>query len=149
MRYTGSSNWLFFPVILIYLIMSMIFNKEQFIDVLLLCIIAVLALVAILNVKKTVTIEDSKLIYDAHLFRLHIIHIELATSDIRSIEFHLAGWFGRNAKMKGKYAKFHYHFINFKPLEFYNELEQFAIRNNIPYEKTKDYKTIEKMAPRS
>ena len=148
MRYSGRANW-GFSVILLYPIISIIFNKEPFVYLLLSSIIFVLALVAILNVKKSVTIEESKLIYDAHLFRLHIIHIELATSDIRLIEFHLAGWFGRNAKVKGKYAKFHYHFLNFKPLEFYNELEQFAIRNNIPYEKTKDYKTIEKMAPRS
>ena len=148
MRYSGRANW-GFSVIFLYPIISIIFNKEPFVYVLLSSIILVLALVAILNVKKSVTIEDSKLIYNAHLFRLHIIHIELPTSDIRSIEFHLAGWFGRNAKVKGKYKRFHYHFINFKPLEFYNELEQFAIRNNIPYIKTKEYTTIEKMVPRS
>lgn len=148
MRYSGRANW-GFTVIFLYPIISIIFNKEPFVYLLLSSIILVLALVAILNVKKSVTIEESKLIYDAHLFRLHIIHIELPTSDIRLIEFHLAGWFGRNAKVKGKYARFHYHFINFKPLEFYNELEQFAIRNNIPYIKTKEYTTIEKMVPRS
>ena len=148
MCYSGRANW-GLSALLLFPIMSMLFNKEPIEYILLSSIIFVLVLVAILNVKKSVTIVDSKLIYDAHLFRWNIIHIELPTSDIRLIEFHLAGWFGRNAKVKGKYTRFHYHFINFKPLEFYKELEQFAIRNNIPYEKTKDYETIEKMVPRS
>ena len=148
MRYSGCANWaLALPLLTPSISASL--REEPFELILLLLIVFGSVPFIIANKKNSVTIKESTLVYDSHLFHWHVTHAEIEASDIRSMQFHLAGWIGRKAKIKGKYASFHYEFMNYKPLEFYNELEQFAIRNNIPYEKTKDYKTIEKMATRS
>ena len=148
MRYSGRANWALALPLLTPSI-SAFWHEEPFELVLLLLVGFGSVPLIIANKKNSVTIEESRLVYDAHLFHWHVAHAEIAASDIRSMQFHLADWTGRKAKVKGKYSTFYYEFKNYKPLEFYNELEKFAIRNNIIYEKTKDYKTIEKMAPRS
>ena len=148
MRYSGRANWALALPLLTPSISA--FIREEPSELVLLLLIGFGSVPFIIaNKKNSVTIEQSKLVYDAHLFHWHVAHAEIKASDIRSMQFHLAGWIGRKAKVKGKYATFHYEFMNYKPVEFYKQLEQFAIRNNIPYEKTKDYKTVEKMATRS
>lgn len=146
MRYTGRDNWAI-ALPLLYPSIAAFFNNEPFELVLLLLIIFGSVPLIIATKKNSVTIEEAKLVYDAYLFHWHVAHAEIAASDIRSIKFHLAGWIRRKANVKGKYSTFHYEFKDYKPLEFYDELEQFAIRNNIPYKK--DYRTIEKKATRS
>jgi len=137
MRYTGRDNWAIVLPLLFFPITTVFFNIEIFEFMLSFLGFGLVSLIIAIK-KNSVTIKESKLVYDAYLFRWHVVHAEIEASDIRSIKFNLNGWNGKKANVKGKYSTFHYEFKDYKPLDFYDELEQFAIRNNIQYEITKD-----------
>ena len=95
-------------------------------------------------VKYTLLIKKHKVSYIVQLFGLTLYHKQIVSTDIKKIIFKRIGW-----KLKLAVIKVHKELpirvALFKPERVYDDLIVFCEENEIHYDKTKDYKIIEKM----
>ena len=91
-----------------------------------------------------VVINKHTIRYTIKLFGLKIYNKEIIHKEVAKITFKRIGWNSKLAVIKvrkGLSIRVGY----FKPTDVYKGLIVFCEKNEIQYEKTKDYKTIEKM----
>ena len=94
--------------------------------------------------KYTLLVNKHRISYAIQLFGVTIYSKEIVPSDIKKIIFKRIGW-----KLKLAAIKVHkglpIRVALFKPERVYDDLMVFCEENEIHYDKTKDYKIIEKM----
>ena len=94
-------------------------------------------------IKYTFTLHNQTLSYTIQLFGLPIFSKKLVPSDVKKIIFKRISWSSKPATIK-LYKGFSIRVSSFKPESVYEDLITFCEENAINYEKTKDYKIIEK-----
>ncbi|WP_413367327.1 hypothetical protein [Lysinibacillus sp. 3P01SB] len=94
-------------------------------------------------VKYTLVINHN-IIYTIQLFRITIYKKEVTSLHIKEIIFKRRDWSSKLAVIK-LYKGLSIRVALFKPENVYDDLVEFCEDNAIHYEKTRDYKIIEKM----
>ena len=95
-------------------------------------------------IKYTFILHNQALSYTIQLFGIPIFSKKLVPSDVKKIIFKRIIWNSKSATIE-LYKGFSIHVSFFKPESVYEDLLTFCEENAINYEKTKDYKIIEKM----
>ena len=97
-----------------------------------------------LCIKYSFSIEEDKVIYTTFLARFPIYKKKVAPSQIKKVVFKRFNW-----KTKLAVIKLHkgipIRITLFKPDSVFNELITFCEKHTIQYEKTRDYKILEKL----
>ncbi|MFF5994668.1 hypothetical protein AAGS61_07890 [Lysinibacillus sp. KU-BSD001] len=96
-------------------------------------------------IKYTLIIHENHIVYTIHFLGIPIYKKQVTQSDIKKITFKRANWQSKMAVIKMQ-SGFPIRVTLFKPESIFRDLMAFCDRNNVKYEKTKDYKIIEKMA---
>ena len=91
-----------------------------------------------------VVINKHTIRYTIKLFGLKIYNKKIIHTDVIKITFKRMGWNAKLAVIKVRKG-LSIHVGYFKPNDVYKDLIVFCEENEIQYEKTKDYKIIEKM----
>ena len=94
--------------------------------------------------KYTLIINKHTIVYAIQLFGVAIYNKEIVLSDIKKIIFKRIGWKTKLAAIK-VHKGLPIRVALFKPEKVYDDLIVFCEENAINYDKTKDYKIIEKM----
>ena len=95
-------------------------------------------------IKYTFILHNQTLSYTIQLFGIPVFSKKLLTSDVKKIIFKRTSWNSKLATIQ-LYKGFSIRVSFFKPENVYEDLITFCEENAINYEKTKDYKIIEKM----
>jgi len=94
--------------------------------------------------KYTLLVNKHIISYAIQLFGVTIYSKEIVPSDIKKIIFKRIGWKSKLAAIK-VHKGLPIRVALFKPERVYDDLMVFCEENEIHYDKTKDYKIIEKM----
>ena len=94
--------------------------------------------------KYTLLVNKHRISYAIQLFGVTIYSKEIVPSDIKKIIFKRIGWKSKLAAIK-VHKGLPIRVALFKPERVYDDLMVFCEENEIHYDKTKDYKIIEKM----
>lgn len=100
------------------------------------------ALVIILH-QTQLTITSNQLEYKIKLFKFTIYHKVLKPENITQVKFGRIGWATKNAVVKVRRG-FNFGVAHFYSEQLIDELEEFALANNIEVKKTRDYQLLEK-----
>ena len=90
------------------------------------------------------SIEEDKVIYTTFLARFPIYKKKVAPSQIKKVVFKRVNWNTKLAVIK-LHKGISIRISLFKPASVFNELMAFCENNAIQYEKTRDYKILEKL----
>ncbi|WP_431030247.1 hypothetical protein [Lysinibacillus sp. LZ02] len=96
-------------------------------------------------IKYTLIINENHIVYTIHFLGMSIYKKQVQRLDIKKIIFKRANWQSKIAIIKIQ-SGLPIRVTLFKPESIFRDLVAFCDRNNVNYEKTKDYKIIEKMA---
>lgn len=107
-------------------------------------LISGIILLLLIPVNYFLHVNDNQLIYTVKLFNFTIYNKQLDHTSIKTIMFKRVRLLTRAAIVK-PYRGLALRIILYTPETVYNDLVNFAIRNNITYTKTNDYLLIEKM----
>ena len=94
--------------------------------------------------KYTLVLNKHKIFYTVQLFGLTIYSKEIVPTEIKEIIFKRTGWKSKLAAIK-VHKRVPIRVALFKPENVYDDLIIFCEENAVHYNKTKDYKIIEKM----
>ena len=102
-------------------------------------------LVITVFIEYTVSIENDEIRLVAHIFSLKLYRKNLPVSKMKKIVFKRVGWAKKSAVII-LHTDSRFRIPYYSPSEAFDALEKFAIKNNIEYDKTRDYVIVEKMA---
>ena len=144
MMYTAESSPTVLLTIIIAWLVSMTIDWQ--IDLVYLVAISIYFILLIITVfiQYTVSIENNEIRLVAHIFGLNLYRKNVPVSKMKKILFKRMGWAKKSAVIilhTDSRFRFPYH----SPNEAFDALEKFAIKNNIEYDKTRDYVIVEKM----
>lgn len=138
MKYNATSQrHIILPMVFLGLIMGISSVKWLALTIFTICF-----LLAFL--KYTLLVNKHSISYAIQLFGVTIYNKEIVPSDIKKIIFKRIGWKSKLAAIK-VHKGLPIRVALFKPERVYDDLMVFCEENEIHYDKTKDYKIIEKM----
>jgi len=142
MKYSASSQrQVILPMAFLLLMLSILNRDISSVKWISLTIFIICFLLAFL--KYTLIINKHTIVYAIQLFGLTIYSKEIVLNEIKEIIFKRTGWISKLAVIK-LYKGLSIRVALFKPEIVYDDLVKFCEDNTIHYEKTKDYKIIEK-----
>ncbi|KOS69341.1 hypothetical protein AEA09_12735 [Lysinibacillus contaminans] len=110
-----------------------------------LVVLLALFCVLLLFVKYEFEIDEQTLRYRIKFLNFLMYEKQVNAQDVQAIHFKCAGWTTQLAIVK-LHKGWNIRIMLFSPLEVFYQLKMYAKRNNIEMSRTKDYKTLEKMA---
>ena len=140
MKYNSTSQRHLLIVAVLYLILYIVTWEDLISRWMYLAFFTIFFIIAF--IKCTIVITDT-ITYTILLFKITIYKKEITSSHIKSIIFKRTGWISKLAVIK-LYKGLSIRVPQFKPENVYDDLVKFCEDNTIHYEKTKDYKIIEK-----
>jgi len=131
--------------LLVFITLLILILEWENISLRLYCILILLIQISGLFIKYSFSIEEDKVIYKIFLLNFQIYQKQAKHSTIKKVIFKRVGWKTKLALIKIDKG-IPIRISLFTPVSIFNELIAFCEKNNIEYEKTKDYKILEKMA---
>jgi len=128
----------------IFLTLLLLIQGWEYIGHRIFCLFMLVFHLIALCIKYSFSIEEDKVIYTTLLARFPIYKKKVAPSQIKKVVFKRVNW-----KTKLVVIKLHkgipIRITLFKPDSVFNELITFCEKHTIQYEKTRDYKILEKL----
>ena len=128
----------------IFLTLLLLIQGWEYIGHRIFCLFMLVFHLIALCIKYSFSIEEDKVIYTTFLARFPIYKKKVAPSQIKKVVFKRVNW-----KTKLAVIKLHkgipIRITLFKPDSVFNELITFCEKHTIQYEKTRDYKILEKL----
>lgn len=128
----------------IFLTLLLLIQGWEYIGHRIFCLFVLVFHLIALCIKYSFSIEEDKVIYTTFLARFPIYKKKVAPSQIKKVVFKRFNW-----KTKLAVIKLHkgipIRITLFKPDSVFNELITFCEKHTIQYEKTRDYKILEKL----
>ena len=144
MMYTAESSPTVLLTIIIAWLVSMSIDWQ--IDLVYLVAISIYFILLIITVfiQYTVSIENDEIRLVANIFGLNLYRKNVSVSKMKKILFKRVGWAKKSAVII-LHTDNRFRLPYYSPNEAFDGLEKFAIKNNIEYDKTRDYVIVEKM----
>ena len=128
----------------IFLTLLLLIQGWEYIGHRIFCLFMLVFHLIALCINYSFSIEEDKVIYTTFLARFPIYKKKVAPSQIKKVVFKRVNW-----KTKLAVIKLHkgipIRITLFKPDSVFNELITFCEKHTIQYEKTRDYKILEKL----
>ena len=128
----------------IFLTLLLLIQGWEYIGHRIFCLFVLVFHLIALCIKYSFSIEEDKVVYTTFLARFPIYKKKVAPSQIKKVVFKRFNW-----KTKLAVIKLHkgipIRITLFKPDSVFNELITFCEKHTIQYEKTRDYKILEKL----
>ena len=141
---TNSSSIVLFTIIISWLVSMSIGWQMDWVYLVAISLYFI-SLIITVFIQYTVSIENDEIRLVAHIFHLKLYRKNVPVSKMKKILFKRVGWAKKSALIILRTDN-RFRFPYDSPSEAFDVLEQFAIKNNIEYKKTRDYVIVEKMA---
>lgn len=134
-----------FIILLIFLIPLLLIQGWENVWLRALCLFMLLFQLTALCIKYSFSIQGDKVIYTIFFLTYPIYQKKVDPSHIKKIIFKRVNWKTKLAVIKLQKGV-SIRITLFKPDSVFNELMTFCKKNDIQYEKTRDYKILEKLS---
>lgn len=142
-EYTANTPREFF-ILLIFMTLLLLTQGWEYIWFRTLYLFVLVFQLAALFIKYSFSIEGDKVTYTIFFLRYSIYQKKVGPSHIKKVFFKRVNWKTKLAVIK-LHKGISIRISLFKPDSVFNELMTFCEKNDIPYEKTRDYKILEKL----
>ena len=131
-------------ILLIFLTLLLLIQGWEYIGLLIFLLFVLAFQLIALCINYSFSIEEDKVIYTMFFARFPIFKNKVAPSHIKKVVFKRVNWNTKLAVIK-LHKGISIRISLFKPDSVFNELITFCEKHTIQYEKTRDYKIIEKI----